>query len=392
MNSYVLDDAALDGRDISGKVLVMTIDEAAFGDIVEFNAKTEPFYERQDFDELHYYAKDGIVLRAYAKGSLHYIGHSDEGAFIMHIREYIAESIDALFNDNAGLILGMILGDDSAMNDELLLAYRNTGIAHVLAISGLHVGIFAAALMFALRKTRPAIRISILAAFLILYCAVTAFPPSLCRAAIMSIILSAAPLFERRYDLISSISASMSLILVINPFELYDIGFQLSYSAVLGIALLSKPLDRIFIKLPKPIRGSVSLSVAASMGTFGLTTHHMGAISLLGLIANTLVVPLVPLIIVPSLIAVLIYWILPDVSLIIAAFSNFVSDITSGAVMLIGDIPFASIETIDPPLWWAILMFVPMVFFSDVFLMEKRKKYFMSCAALIALALLLFIL
>ncbi|MBQ3552111.1 MAG: ComEC/Rec2 family competence protein [Clostridia bacterium] len=392
MNSYILDDVALDGRNIPGKVLVITFDEAAFGDIVKFRAKTELFYERENFDELHYYAKDGIILRVYVEGKLHCVGHSDEGAWIMHIREYIAESIDVLFNDNAGLILGMLLGDDSTMNEELLLAYRNTGIAHVLAISGLHVGIFAAALMYVLKRVRPAIRISILAAFLLLYCIITAFPASLCRAALMSIIFALAPLFERRYDLLSSIFASMSLILIINPFELYDIGFQLSYSAVIGIALLSKPLDRRLIRLSKPIRAPVSLSIAASMGTFGLTTYHMGTISLLGLIANTLVVPLVPFIIVPSLIAVLIYWILPDVSMIIAEFSNFVSNITSGAIMLISDIPFASIETINPPLWWAILMFVPMVFFSDMFLIEKPKKYFISCAALIALALLLLVL
>ncbi|MDE6576387.1 MAG: ComEC/Rec2 family competence protein, partial [Opitutales bacterium] len=158
---------------------------------------------------------------------------------------------------------------------------HNTGVAHLLAVSGLHIGMIALALEFLckccfLKKTRR--RLSIIG-LLFFYIGAIGFPPSAVRAWMMLVCFWVAPVLNRKSSGMSSLLCSALLALIHNPMTLFDIGFQLSYGVVAMILLCSGP-------------SLVSVSVAATLASAPLTFEYFSMFSLVGIFINPLVVQL----------------------------------------------------------------------------------------------------
>ncbi len=224
------------------------------------------------------------------------------------------------------ILNSILLGYYSQIPKNLHQAFANTGTLHVFAISGSHVLILLGAIIFILAACGlPRTRwVLFLAPLLILYTAMTGLQPSAIRACIMGIIFWMAPLLGRKPDIFTTLAASAILILAISPEDLINIGFILSYIAVLGLVLFcpvfSGLLSKCFVHDPLKLEEDprwqkflrsvwhgfsdlFSVSLAAWLVTMPLTIPFLGNFSPIGLPANLLVVPLSSLVIITGVLS-----------------------------------------------------------------------------------------
>lgn len=170
-----------------------------------------------------------------------------------YISKKIKESINILLPDKTrGLCLAILLGDKSNVDIEIINNFRDSSLAHMLAVSGDHVNYIILGISLFLYKIKFSKKISsiISICILILFMFITSFTTSVVRACIMGIILLGSNLFYRKYDFLSGISISVLILLTYNPFVIKDIGFWLSYGGVIGIVLYY-PIIKEFIESRK---------------------------------------------------------------------------------------------------------------------------------------------
>lgn len=196
------------------------------------------------------------------------------------------------------VLAALTLGDKSALPKELKEDYSIAGASHVLALSGLHLSIIYAVLLllaFGYRRSWLPQVVIMLAVWS--YVVLVGMSASVVRSAVMLTIISIVMILNRGSVLLNSLSFAAFLMLVVNPLDLYDIGFQMSFMAVLGISLL-EPMMRpkhlpgnIIMKVPYYIWGVISVSIAAQIGTAPLVAYYFGRFSCYFIITNLIVIP-----------------------------------------------------------------------------------------------------
>lgn len=196
--------------------------------------------------------------------------------------------------------LAVLTGDKSELEDETTYAMQRSGLYHIATVSGMHVSMLAAfiVLLFGNRWYSSLIT----APLLILFAAVSGFTPSVLRAVIMQLFILAAPLLKRENDRLTSLSAAMAFILLMNPYAVKSAGLQLSFAATLGIVLFSQRIyaflsgrfmprkSRFAKRVLASVYGSFSTSIGALILTYPLSALYFGCISLASPITNLLIV------------------------------------------------------------------------------------------------------
>lgn len=189
-----------------------------------------------------YYTSRKIFLKA-EKVSIASIEHNDSQWLKRCIYRYrskiISEFYDKLGYRNGGFLTGIVLGETSGINDnDKSLMYR-CGVGHIMAVSGLHISIAAALLMFILRRLKMGkfMSFALMNIFFVFMMIMTESPISALRAAIMLDFMYSARLFRRQNDSFTSLSSAVLLICLFNPFVIHDAGFLLSVSGTFGIAV-----------------------------------------------------------------------------------------------------------------------------------------------------------
>jgi competence protein ComEC len=199
------------------------------------------------------------------------------------------------------ILSALTLGYKRELDPETKRIFSSSGAMHVLAVSGLHVGIIflAITLMFGfLRKFKSGRLLFIIVTISILwfYAIITGLSPSVMRASAMFSIFVIGQNLNRKPNIYNSLAASAFFLLLINPNNLFDTGFQLSYSAVFGIVFLQPKLEKIiFIKnrVFKYFWQLITVSIAAQIATFPITTYYFGQFPTYFWLANTFVIPAV---------------------------------------------------------------------------------------------------
>lgn len=211
------------------------------------------------------------------------------------VGEVLFQSMD---EESAALSYAMLTGNSGFMEEELLQNFRYGGIAHIFAVSGLHIGIIAG-LLYALCKklrVRPYISLPVIAAVLIFYSGVCGFSPSSLRAVVMCLVPMLASAFGKNCDRLNSVSVAALVVLLIDPVFLFSIGFQLSLAAAAGIILLGGNLSRLLARvrfIPKKISSALSVAFSAQMCTFPFLIDAFGYTSGLSLLLNLLFIPVI---------------------------------------------------------------------------------------------------
>lgn len=303
-----------------------------------------------------------------------------------HIRAGLSSACASLFGEHAPLFNAMLWGVKGGISDSVYDAFRSCGIAHILALSGLHVSFVAGALNRLTRRALPKVKFYTSIVVLFAYCAIAAFPSSLIRASVMSLCSLYAAAAGRRYDMPSGIAFSAIVILLADPTALYTIGFELSFGAVIMISLLMRPVTELLSFLPLPIAQMAALSVCGTLGTLPLSVYYFGTIPVLGLFANTLILPMVPFVFLSAMAVNLIGIILPAAAKALSFIPMFLTGVMTEAANAISSVSFAVKQAAITPL---VCLFVYLACFavSDQPLISPSKKYAACAASLFAAVL-----
>lgn len=224
--------------------------------------------------------------------------------FAEKVRAKVKQTLQkGLTNENAELAYSALFGDKTLLSSVQKSAFKASGVAHLLAVSGLHVGIIVGILngIFSLinlifkRKVIDGwAKVGIISAILLFYIYICDFSSSIVRASIMSIVLLCAPLFKRQYDTLSSISFAGIVCFLVNPMLAFDVSALMSFTCVLGICLLNPTISKFLskTKMPKVLTESFSISMSTLVMLLFTVAYYFNNINLISLLANVILIPL----------------------------------------------------------------------------------------------------
>ncbi len=264
-----------------------------YGDVRSFRKPGNP----GQFNEAAYYHSQGIIARMYASEVSIVRDHVDHVAMFLHdVRGFFRDVFyQALPEKEAGVLTAMVLGDKSGLSEEVNDLYRENGLAHILAISGLHISLIGVGLFELLRKTILPVNIStvVTGILLFLYGQLTGFSLPTRRAVIMTILVMLARVLGERYDSINAISLAAVVELVCHPSSLYQSGFLLSYGTVVGIVLFVHGWEEYHAKnkgvsfLFDILSGSMGISLV----TLPILIQSYHEIAIYSVLVNALLLP-----------------------------------------------------------------------------------------------------
>lgn len=237
----------------------------------------------------------------------------------------------------------LIFGDTAMMKSDTAEAFRQTGLAHIFAVSGLHVGFLMAVLLVIFKKLKfkYSRQLIISALVLMFYAAVCGFSPSVLRAALMTLIYLLSKAAGKQYDSLSSLFLSALIILTFSPLFLFDAGFQMSFCAVFGIILLSPLFLKLFRFMPGFLKSGISASLSAQIGVLPLMAFYFNYVPVLSVFLNILVIPLVSI----AFISILIFLLLSIIPFMgfLFAFPQILIEIVLFATKTSALVSFASV-------------------------------------------------
>lgn len=256
------------------------------------------------FDYASYMRNKGILYRAYiTPADFTFVEHASTlPAKAAQFRDDVIRLIRDIDinNDAKNFAVAVFTGNREYISEETQQLFSESGLAHILAVSGLHTGIVifivSAVISSLIRDSRNRkARFFIILSAVWIYVLFTGLAPSAIRAAIMATFVFAAKNLLQKHSSLNALFASAFLILLFSPQSLYDIGFQLSFLSVAGILLFSDFLTfRTSYAVANYMLSSMAMTISAQIGTFVLTIFYFHSFPSCFLIANILVVPLLP--------------------------------------------------------------------------------------------------
>lgn len=306
-----------------GKVLVTASHYPAYkyGDLVEFSGKLKVPRKFDSFNYQEYLAKDGIYLIMYNPDT-RFIS-SDKGNYIYSaifgFKERFKDKLKLLVPEpEISLLNGLLLGEKSGMGDEMKNYFSLTGTSHIVAVSGFNVTIIAVIIL----ELCLAIGLHRNQAFWISVFAILAFiimvgaPASAIRAGIMAGLVMAAIRAGRLNSISNAIVFAATLMIFFNPMILrFDVGFQLSFLAVMGLVWVYPVLEKCFEKIPDIIKLKSMLlaTISAQIMAIPVLIYNFDRLSIISPLANILILPFIPLAMVFGFLAGIIslIWIIP---------------------------------------------------------------------------------
>lgn len=273
-----------------------------------------------DFSINAYAYKSGIKYYSYNQQNVT-LG-KNEASLITKINEKLFNMLVVAMGYDAGTIAySMLTGDSSYLTEDVSDFYSASGIGHVLAISGLHIGFIVMLLVLVFKKLKVNVKIAnpTIIGLILLYAFYTGFSPSATRAVLMTALLLVSPLLGKRYDALNSLGGAIAIILMIHPLYLFDAGFLLSVGAILSIAIFVNPLTRLLakLKIPKPLCTLLSLSISVQLGIIPVTLCYFNTIAIYSVLVNIVLVPLVTFTFMATIIGLMLALIIPVFSILL---------------------------------------------------------------------------
>lgn len=233
---------------------------------------------------------------------------------LLAVASSLRYKISTFYNQNlpptsAALLLGIVFGIKENVPSDFSAALRNSGVTHVIAASGMNISLLAGFFVFLFMAFLKR-KLAIIATMIIIcfYTILSGLEPSILRAAIMGIFAFSAQIIGRQSNSIFALILTAFIMLFISPMLIFDVGFQLSFLATLGILTLNPTLDAHFSKSRplKAIKGDLSTTTSAQIFTVPIIILTFGTYSLISIIANLLVLWTVPILMVLGAIAALL--------------------------------------------------------------------------------------
>ena len=347
---------------------------------------SEPTFHRTNGILLLAFQEDeGVLLR----------GAGKVWDFPAKLRRSMKGLIDDCFPaDTAGFAKALLLGDKTGLSYETSLSFRLTGLSHIVAVSGLHVSILFA-LIYGVSGKRRYLTALIGIPTVLLFAAVAGFTPSVTRAAIMQIIMMLSLLLRREYDPPTALSAAVLVMLIGNPLVIASAGFQMSVSSVAGIYLFyGKIRGWLASKLPakrkslaaqisRGAASSLALSISATVMTTPLVAYYYGTVSLVSLIANLLVVPVISAIFYGVMLICVAGAVLPAVGAGIGGAVSWLVRYVFAVTGFLAELPLATVYTESPYIvFWLIMCYALAI---GLWLAKPKRVWPSLCCGVIGL-------
>ena len=317
-----------------------------------------------EFDYRHYLERRGIIAQVKAEGYPE-IKAQGQGlsSFWAALRLRIVDGINSSLPEEESLFLqGLLLGSKEGMTPDDRDLYQKTGVMHLFAVSGLHLGFVFIALMAA----AGSLGLKRLPTFILVtaglwgYAALIDFTSPVTRAAVMATVGLAAYLWQERRNAINSLALAALVLLLLNPVVLFDPGFQLSFVATWGIIYLAVPLNR-HLPLREGWREALTVPAAAQLAILPLTAIYFQRVAVLGILANVLVIPLAGLVVYLGLAGMLLAIAAPGIFNPFFLAAGALSLPIKGLLRLLAGVLGASFLVPPPPLWLCLLWFALLV-------------------------------
>lgn len=347
-------------------MLYFEIDSASrkldYGDKLILNLKPQTVKNSGNptsFDYAQYLANKGIFYSSYLKSDKWTLIAKKQGPFLKQFAHSIRRKLLEVYTESgftgqkAAILSALTLGYKVDLSDETKSAFSASGAMHLLAVSGLHVGVIYIVITTVLKNifgNRKNIFYAIFViAFLALFALITGLSASVVRASLMFSLISVNDTFLKRpRNTYNAIAASALIILLFNPMFLFDVGFQLSYAAVLSIIYFYPHLYAVFTIKNKYLNHAYSIaivSLAAQIGTIPFTLYYFKQFPVYFLFTNIIVISIAPLIIKGAIILFVLSKI-PYVSLLLASFLKMLVGTIQFVTLGIERLPFSVLQNI----------------------------------------------
>lgn len=303
--------------------------------------------------------------------------------FIFSARAYILAALQKSVpaKTELGIAEALLIGYTNDLDKDLVQAYSNTGVVHIIAISGMHLGLIYILLTWIFAKIPLLNRSKMLQLLLILACLwlfsiLTGASASVLRAAVMFSFIAVGKHFFKQPSIYNALAASAFVLLCYDPYYLWSVGFQLSYLAVLGIVIFQKPIYRcLYIKntwLDKVWQLSC-VSTSAQLLTFPVCIYYFHQFPNLFLISNLIAVPLSGLILYALIILLSFSWI-PFISIWLGKLVSGMVWIMNSVIRWFNELSFAVWDKIPATVLSTILLYATVIA-AAVWLIHKKKNY-----------------
>ena len=349
-----------------------------------------------EFDYARYLRRKGYSGTAYvADGHWRKTGH-DASRTVSQVALDYREKVVGLYRslgfetDELAVLAALTVGDKEELSDDIVETYSVSGASHVLALSGLHIGFLYALLLFVLRplwrrwqRLKPLLLL-LLVLFLVSFAFFTGLSSSVVRSVVMFSLLAFAGLQPEKPLTLNTLAATAFLMLLCKPVWLFDVGFQLSFSAVAAIVLVQPKLyalwkvDNRFLRY---LWGLMTVSMAAQLGTAPLVIFYFSRFSTHFLLTNLWVIPMVSLVLY-SAVFLLMLTPLPFVQHLFARVVEALVHVQNEVLRWIEHLPGAAVDDIWLDIWGVLLvyLFLGMAYYGFLRLTVRRV-----CFALLAL-------
>ena len=393
MQNVILDNVYIDGNK-SGNMSVSvtgatTMEEGYVITFTGYIEKTQLF----SFNKFNnYYYKYKIVSTAKVKSAEVTMDDFKGLTLSENLRKSIKLILDKNMSpEDASISYASLFGDKTYISDEVRDSFSISGIAHLLAVSGLHIGFLTTALLFLLNRTKLKryVNVIIISIFLVFYCYLCSFSVSVVRASIMFLVLSLANVFGKQYDKLNSIGLAGIVVLLYKPLSVFDPGFLLSFGCVLGIFMFTNYFKNLFTKwhFPKKLCDTLSIMFAVQLGILPLTIYYYGQLSLLTMLANFICIPVFEIFFISLFAIVPIVAIIPFLSFLLKFPAIIISFIIKVAQIIASQKwAIINLSFVSP---FALVGIYVVLFIYSQFINLSLKQKFTNCSILLIITFLI---
>ncbi|MBV5284244.1 MAG: ComEC family competence protein [Paludibacter sp.] len=383
-------------------ILYLQKDSAAskllFGDRLMLEAKFSPperALNPDGFDYAAYLKRQGVGAVCYVPSGTWRMTDRDKAFSIQHQADICRNYLLNIYRefhiegDEFAVLAALTLGYTDALQPDLRASYSATGAMHILSVSGMHVGVVYVVMAFLLsflnkNQRQKVIKTIFISLFLWGYAFLSGLSPAVVRATLMFSFVAIATCFERKSQIYNTIFMSAFFMLLYNPNFLFDVGFQLSYSAVLSIIFFQPIIGKLYIannKYSKAVWDLFSVSLAAQLGTMPFTLYYFQQFPNYFLLTNFVAIPLSTIVIYLAM-ALLMTSFVPYLSAGVAFLLKWSLWLLNFLIVWVQNLPY-SLSHISLDIRQTIVVFLAIFCFSAYFFYKKFSALVVGLSAVL---------
>lgn len=298
---------------------------------------------------------------------------SSNGSFIHNIQKYIKDTINGTLTDEEGnLLLAILLGDKDKLSEDIQESFKTSNLSHMLAVSGAHVSYIILGLTYVLQNSIIGKKNGkiVCIIFLLVFMAITNFTPSVTRACIMAVLTLFSGIIYRKSDVYTNISVAALITLIFNPYNLLDLGFQLSYGGTIGIIIFIKRIQekKSNSKVINYIKQMALVSIYANIIIIPIMMYHFNTVSFTFIISNIMASPILGIIVITGFLFIITSITVKPLTSLIAIFIKPILSILIKISQICSKLPFSNILVVTP------YMFNVIYYYAIILYCIKSKK------------------